>query len=156
NQVTVLANFVEVHLAKEGHQGQVGINFLTKIQMPTLASLYGAILAGVDYVHMGDGIYRAIPDAIDRLEQHLPTSLRLALEGAGSTDTEEFSFEPDTVWNGQAPPSARRPKFLAIVESNSLATMLARKSTGHVDGFVVEGPTAGGHNAPPRGKAPLN
>src|SRR5690606_12277240 len=31
NQVTVLANFVEVHLAKEGHDGQVGINFLTKI-----------------------------------------------------------------------------------------------------------------------------
>jgi nitronate monooxygenase len=34
--------------------------------------------------------------------------------------------------------------------------MLARKADGHVDGFIVEGPTAGGHNAPPRGKAELN
>jgi nitronate monooxygenase len=34
--------------------------------------------------------------------------------------------------------------------------MLARKSSGAVDGFVVEGPTAGGHNAPPRGKPGLN
>ena len=33
--------------------------------------------------------------------------------------------------------------------------MLARKATGRVDGFVIEGPTAGGHNAPPRGDAPL-
>ena len=34
--------------------------------------------------------------------------------------------------------------------------MLARKSSGRVDGFVVEGPTAGGHNAPPRGRTPLS
>jgi NAD(P)H-dependent flavin oxidoreductase YrpB (nitropropane dioxygenase family) len=29
--------------------------------------------------------------------------------------------------------------------------MLVRRSTGSVEGFVVEGSTAGGHNAPPRG-----
>jgi NAD(P)H-dependent flavin oxidoreductase YrpB (nitropropane dioxygenase family) len=29
--------------------------------------------------------------------------------------------------------------------------MMAKKATGRIDGFVVEGPTAGGHNAPPRG-----
>ena len=34
--------------------------------------------------------------------------------------------------------------------------MLARKSSGKVDGFVVEGPTAGGHNAPPRGPMQLD
>jgi nitronate monooxygenase len=28
---------------------------------------------------------------------------------------------------------------------------LAKKASGRVDGFIVEGPTAGGHNAPPRG-----
>ena len=37
-----------------------------------------------------------------------------------------------------------------------MATMLARKASGRVDGFVVEGPTAGGHNAPPRGKPQFN
>jgi NAD(P)H-dependent flavin oxidoreductase YrpB (nitropropane dioxygenase family) len=34
--------------------------------------------------------------------------------------------------------------------------MLARKANGRVDGFIVEGPTAGGHNAPPRGDRQLN
>ncbi|HEY8756472.1 MAG TPA: nitronate monooxygenase, partial [Candidatus Dormibacteraeota bacterium] len=34
----------------------------------------------------------------------------------------------------------------------SLATMLARKASGPVQGFIVEAPTAGGHNAPPRGR----
>jgi NAD(P)H-dependent flavin oxidoreductase YrpB (nitropropane dioxygenase family) len=32
---------------------------------------------------------------------------------------------------------------------------LAKKSSGRVDGFVVEGETAGGHNAPPRGPLQL-
>jgi NAD(P)H-dependent flavin oxidoreductase YrpB (nitropropane dioxygenase family) len=33
---------------------------------------------------------------------------------------------------------------------------LARKANGWVDGFIVEGPTAGGHNAPPRGELRLS
>ena len=43
-QVTMLASFVEVWLAKEGHDGQVGINVLTKVQFPNLAVLYGAVM----------------------------------------------------------------------------------------------------------------
>ena len=34
--------------------------------------------------------------------------------------------------------------------------MLARKASGRIDGFVIEGPTAGGHNAPPRGEPRFN
>ncbi len=49
----------------------------------------------------------------------------------------------------------RRPAFLAIVGSSTLALTLLRKANGVVDGFIVEGPTAGGHNAPPRGKLQL-
>ena len=30
------------------------------------------------------------------------------------------------------------------------------KASGKVDGFVIEGPTAGGHNAPPRGETRFN
>ena len=33
---------------------------------------------------------------------------------------------------------------------------MLRRANGRVDGFVIEGPTAGGHNAPPRGKVQLN
>ena len=53
-------------------------------------------------------------------------------------------------------PPLRRPRFLPIVASNILAATLLKRSNGKVDGFIVEGPTAGGHNAPPRGKLTLN
>jgi NAD(P)H-dependent flavin oxidoreductase YrpB (nitropropane dioxygenase family) len=65
-------------------------------------------------------------------------------------------FDPASIWEGDTPPAIGRPEFLGIVASDSLATMLVRKSTGRVDGFIVEGPTAGGHNAPPRGKPAVN
>jgi nitronate monooxygenase len=155
DQITVLANFAEVWLAKEGHRQPVGINFLTKIQMPTLASLYGAMLAGVDYVLMGAGIPREIPGALDRLADHQPASVRLDLQGSAKGPEASLNFNPREGWDS-TPPSLKRPRFLAIVASNSLATMLARKANGRVDGFVVEGPTAGGHNAPPRGEKRLN
>ena len=53
-------------------------------------------------------------------------------------------------------PQLKRPKFLAIVSSNTLATTMLRRASGRVDGLVIESPTAGGHNAPPRGKLQLN
>ena len=46
-RLNVLASFVEVDLAREGHDGAVGINLLQKIVLPTLPTLYGALLAGV-------------------------------------------------------------------------------------------------------------
>ncbi len=80
--LTVAANFVEVFLAKEGHAGKVGINFLEKIQFPTLASAFGAMLAGVDYVLMGAGIPRSIPGVLDRLSRGEPVELKIDIEGA--------------------------------------------------------------------------
>ena len=155
NQLTILANFVEVWLAKEGHDGKVGINFLSKVQMPTLPSLYGAMLAGVDYVLMGAGIPREIPGALDSLAEHEPSSIRFDVQGVGEEQEERLQFDPREFIQGLIP-KLQRPKFLPIISSNSLATMLARKANGRVDGFVVEGPTAGGHNAPPRGEKRLN
>ena len=70
-QLLMLSAFVEVYLAKEGHSGLVGMNLLTKIQQPNLATLYGAMLAGVDAVLMGAGIPREFPVAIDALSEHL-------------------------------------------------------------------------------------
>jgi NAD(P)H-dependent flavin oxidoreductase YrpB (nitropropane dioxygenase family) len=155
DQLTVLANFVEVWLAKEGHKGNIGINFLSKVQMPTLPSLYGAMLAGVDYVLMGAGIPREIPGALDSLAKHEPSSIRLDVQGSAEEKEERLHFNPREFFDGILP-RLKRPRFLPIISSNSLATMLARKANGRVDGFVVEGPTAGGHNAPPRGEKLLN
>jgi nitronate monooxygenase len=153
-QLTILSSFVEVWLAKEGHDGVVGINLLTKVQMPNLATLYGAMLAGVDYVLMGAGIPKEIPGVLDRFAAHEPAQVRFDVEGTGS-ETAYLSFDP-RVHLDAAPASIRRPFFLPIIASNSLATMLVRKASGRVDGFVIEAPTAGGHNAPPRGDLVIN
>ncbi|MGC4074127.1 MAG: nitronate monooxygenase [Nibricoccus sp.] len=154
-ELTVVANFVEVYLAKEGHDGLVGINLLEKIQLPTLASLFGAMLAGVDYVLVGAGIPRAIPGVLDQLAAGRKVSMPVSLEDAEQTSkAAEITFDPADFF--EVPPVLNRPKFLAIISSSTLATTLARKSTGSVEGFVVEGAVAGGHNAPPRGALQLN
>ena len=154
-ELTVLANFVEVFLAKEGHTGVVGINFLYKIQSPILASLFGAMLAGVDCVLMGAGIPMAIPGALDALAQGKPAHMPLEVQGPADANGDELIFDPAPILAG-ATVDLRRPKFIAIVSSHVLASALARKASGRVDGFVVEGSRAGGHNAPPRGAAKFN
>jgi nitronate monooxygenase len=154
-QLTMLANFAEVYLAKEGHDGVVGVNLLTKVQMPNIASLYGAMLAGVDYVLMGAGIPREIPGVLDALSRHEPASMRFDVEGQASSDPLSLTFDPAGMGADTTLP-LKRPAFLPIISANSLATTLARKANGSVQGFIVEGPTAGGHNAPPRGEMKLN
>ncbi len=154
-ELTVVANFVEVFLAKEGHRGPVGINLLQKIEVPTLPSLYGAMLAGVVYVLMGAGIPREIPGVLDALVRGEEATLKLAVIGATAEDDYRLRFDPKEFAEGSLP-EVQRPDFLAIVASNALATSLVRHATGRVDGFIIEAPTAGGHNAPPRGKLQLS
>jgi nitronate monooxygenase len=154
-ELMVAGNFVEVYLAKEGHSGPVGINYLEKIQTPHLSSIYGAMLAGVDYVLMGAGIPMAIPGVLDRLSEGLAVEYRLDVKGAQPGEAFVMTFDPADFCGGDLPP-APRPEFLAIVSSHILAAALVRKASGRVDGFVIEGPTAGGHNAPPRGKIHLS
>jgi nitronate monooxygenase len=150
-ELIVAANFVEAHLAGEGHKGLIGVNYLEKIQLPTLPSLYGAMLAGVDYVLIGAGIPRWIPGILDRFSRGQAAELPIQTTGADAAGSIVSHFDPRSF--GEGPPLAlKRPKFLAIVSSATLASMLSRKASGSVDGFVVEGPTAGGHNAPPRGE----
>lgn len=153
--LTVMASFVEVFLAKEGHGGAVGINLLTKLQLPNLALLYGAMLADVDVVLMGAGIPREIPAALDALSMHNVATLRLDVEGEATGSLSTITFDPKQT-GADVNPALKRPLFFAIVSSHSLATTLARKASGRVDGFVVEGPTAGGHNAPARGTPTFN
>ena len=145
----VLASFVEVTLAKMGHDGVVGINLLTKVQLPTAATLCGAILAGVDYVLMGAGVPTHIPGVLEQLTLGESVNLPLSVVGAPSDDpVSSIRFDPASYLGSYA---LRRPRFIGIVSSHVLAAALAKRSNGPVDGFVVERPSAGGHNAPPRG-----
>ncbi len=153
-ELSIVANFVEVFLAREGHKNPVGINFLEKVQLPHLASIYGAMLAGVGYVLMGAGIPLHIPGVLNAYAAQQPAEYKLAVTGVAQDRDVVMRLDPAEYAEGALPELAR-PKFLAIVSSNTLATTMLRRSNGRVDGLVIEGPTAGGHNAPPRGKLQL-
>lgn len=93
-ELCVVANFVEVFLAREGHSNPVGINFLEKIQIPHLPSIYGAMLAGVAYVLMGAGIPLKIPGVLDSLANLQPASYELQVVGAQNGDDTTMHFSP--------------------------------------------------------------
>jgi NAD(P)H-dependent flavin oxidoreductase YrpB (nitropropane dioxygenase family) len=154
-ELTVAANFAEVWLAKRGHQGLVGINYLDKIRMAMPAAAYGAMLAGVDVVLAGAGIPRELPVLLDTLARREPASLPVEVIGAQPGQRYAVSLDPAALTGPGAPP-LKRPAFLAIVSAHVLAEYLARDPLMRPDGFVIEGPTAGGHNAPPRGRLTLD
>lgn len=164
-EATVLANFCEVWLAKHNDDntptgGLVGINRLTKVQLPTLASLYGAMLADVDYVIMGAGIPLKVPGVLDNFSEGKDASFPIDINGA----EKEFmmNFSPKAFWTAAGKPELaeqlklNRPNFVPIVSSVVLAQSMLKRADGKgptkgIQGFVVELPEAGGHNAPPRG-----
>jgi NAD(P)H-dependent flavin oxidoreductase YrpB (nitropropane dioxygenase family) len=150
-ELTVAANFVEVFLAKEGHDGVVGINYLRKIELPLPFGCYGAMLAGVDYVLVGAGNPADMPGLVRRLADHEDVAWPVRVQGATSADGgRTVAVQPRSFVPTSDGPLAR-PRVLAIVASQDLATGLAGDPDSRPDGFVVEGPSAGGHNAPPRG-----
>ena len=152
-ELAVVANFAEVWLAKEGHDGVVGVNYLEKVQMATPAAALGAVLAGVDVVLMGAGVPREIPRLLTDLAAGRRAGVGVDVHGADHPHRVEV--DPRGLL-GDALPSLRRPLFLAIVSANVLAAYLARDELTRPDGFVIEGPRAGGHNAPPRGRIQLD
>ena len=148
-ELLMVANFVEIFLAKEGHEGQIGINYLEKIALPTLPSIFGAILAGVDYILMGAGIPLAIPGVIDKLSNWEQAELPIAVTNKPKDVNFIQYFDPKKFFPENRP-KLTRPKFLAIVSTDIVAKTMIRKASGPVDGFVLESHHAGGHNAPPR------
>lgn len=155
DELIVAGNFVEVCLAKDGHSGPVGINYLEKIQLATPAAAYGAMLAGVDYVLMGAGIPTEIPRLLDRLARAEAGKITVTVSGSASGEQHHVGLDPDALWPGP-PPQLARPTFLAIVSSAILAAYLVRDPACAPDGFVLETPIAGGHSAPPRGALNLS
>jgi len=153
-ELSIVGNFVEVFLAREGHSNPVGINYLEKIHLPHLPAIYGALLAGVAVVIMGAGIPLAIPGVLRALSRHelaeYPVSI-VCEDGGRETYTQLFD-PAQFIEEGCLPEVLDIPDFLPIVSSEALASILLRKASGPIDGFIVEGNLAGGHNAPPRGK----
>jgi len=154
-ELCIVSNFVEVFLARQGHSNPVGINYLEKIQSAHLPCIYGSMLAGVGTIIMGAGIPLKIPGVIDNYVEHRAAEYAIHVYGAQEGDDNVAHFDPREYMEIELEPLTR-PRFLAIVSSNTLAITMLKKANGRVDGLVIETRTAGGHNAPPRGKLQLS
>ncbi|MEX2029263.1 MAG: nitronate monooxygenase [Candidatus Paceibacterota bacterium] len=151
-ELAVVGSFVLVWLAKEGHDGPISVNYLEKLQIGHIYHLAGAMLAGVDYVTMGAGITLQIPGVLDALAFGGVPTYRVDVTGSTS-GTKQISFDPCEFFGEKFPKELKRPGFLPIVSTDALANIMVTKlPEGSIQGFVIETPDAGGHNAPPRKK----
>ncbi|HBY21978.1 MAG TPA: 2-nitropropane dioxygenase, partial [Propionibacteriaceae bacterium] len=122
-ELSLVGNFAEVWLAKEGHDGVVGINFLEKIQTATLSAVLGAMLAGVDYVLMGAGIPKEMPRVLTEFAAGRPASLTIEVEN--QTEVHKAVLDP-RAYLGDDLPEMTRPHFVAIISLHVLGAYLAR------------------------------
>jgi nitronate monooxygenase len=114
------------------------------------------MLAGVAVVIMGAGIPIEVPGILDALAGHATTTYPIYVSAIKGGETVRMTFDPAAFReHDDGLGLLNRPLFLPIVSSETLASVLSRKSTGAIAGFVIEGPLAGGHNAPPRGQMQL-
>jgi len=153
-KILCLAAFSEVLMAKAGHDGRVGINVMAELKRYTLACLYGAMLAGAAAIFIGAGIPMEEAKQIPLLASGEEARLRLDVEGFESKEVDrDFEYKLDPGDLLENPPSLFSPDFYPIVSTDTLARVLDRKLNDElVSGWVIERPTAGGHNAPPRNK----
>ncbi len=151
-ELLIATGFAEVWLAKEGHNGNIFINFLRKIELPLIYTMYGAMLAGVDAVVVGAGNPEGLAELCSQLAQHQPVTTELSVLYRESGESFTLNFDPRQVADGKlAVQALRRPAFLAIVSLEMLVQALAHSSSLPPDGFIIEHHTAGGHNAAPQG-----
>lgn len=147
-ELTICANYTFTFLAKEGHCNPVSVNYLEKIAMPHLFAIYGAMRAGVDFITMGAGIPDQIPAVINAYLEGKTAIYKIPVIGG---DDYVVSFDPEVFFKKKTL-LTKKPGFIPIIASNVLAIVLNKRLAGEIHGFVIEEPTAGGHNAPPRNK----
>lgn len=153
-RILAAATYTEVRMATEGHDGLVGLNLMAKLKRYSLPCLYGAMLAGLDIAFIGAGIPLEETKQIPKLAAGQPASLRLDVDTSQVDDPDgPYTYDLDPSDLLDSPPTLDRPAFFPIISSDSLARiMTAKLPDEHIDGWVIEGPVAGGHNAPPRNK----
>ena len=151
-ELLIATGFAEVWLAKEGHHGNIFINFLKKVELPLVYTMYGAMLASVDGVIVGAGNPEGLPAVCSKLADHQPVNSNLQVLYREAGESFHVPFDPCSIADRKlAQTPLRRPAFLAIVSLENLAEALAHSQTEPPDGFIIEHHTAGGHNAPPQG-----
>jgi nitronate monooxygenase len=151
-ELLILTGFAEVWLAKEGHNGNIFINFLKKVELPLIYTMYGAMLAGVNGIIVGAGNPDGLPAITSRLANHEPVNIDLSVMYREPGESFYVPFNPITIADGKlAQKPLQRPAFLGIASLENLVLSLAQSQSEAPDGFIIEHHTAGGHNAGPQG-----
>jgi len=140
-ELIVAANFVEVFLAKEGHDNPIGINYLYKIQWPFLPSVYGAMLAGVDATLIGAGFPKEFSKVLDGF--CTGESALIQIPVAGTEEDYFIRFDPENIFKNC--PELSRPFFIGV-EGNHICA----KGVPDADAYVFEEKEGGGHSMPCR------
>lgn len=156
-QLLIATGFAEVWLAKEGHQGNIFINFLKKVELPLVYTMYGAMLADVDGVIIGAGNPDGLAANCSQLVNH--EKVRIDIQVLYREPGEDFfvPFDPKLVADGKFTlKPLHRPAILAIASLQGLVQTLANSQSKPPDGFIIEHHTAGGHNAGPQGPMKLD
>ena len=156
-ELLIVTGFAEVWLAKEGHNGNIFINFLKKVELPLVYTMYGAMLANLDGVIIGAGNPDGLPAICSQLVNH--EKVKIDIQVLYREPGEDFyvPFDPKMVADGKfSPKPLRRPAILAIASLQGLVQALANSQSEPPDGFIIEHHTAGGHNAGPQGPMKLD
>lgn len=156
-ELLIATGFAEVWLAKEGHHGNIFINFLKKVELPLIYTLYGAMLADVDGVIVGAGNPDGLAAVCTRLAKHESVNIDILVLYREPGEDFYVPFDPRQIAEGKfAEKPLHRPALLAIASLEGLVQMLAQSQSEAPDGFIIEHHTAGGHNAGPQGPIRLD
>ncbi len=156
-ELWIATGFAEVWLAKEGHSGKIFINFLKKIELPLIYTMYGAMLANVDGAIIGAGNPDGISAMCSQLAKHETVKIDIQVLYRASGEDFIVPFDPHLIADGKfTRKPLQRPAILAIASLHGLVQMLANSQSEPPDGFIIEHHTAGGHNAGPQGPMKLD
>lgn len=151
-RLSVIATFVEVVRAKEGHRGKVGVNVMWKCALTVLPTILGAMLGGSDALLCGAGVPIELPEILLKLQAGESVAFS-PLTGTGT------HVRLDVAGEGLAPllASLQAPRMIPILSNYAFPRRILdvwEREQGGVRpfAFVLEDHRAGGHNAPPRNK----
>lgn len=151
-RLSVIAAYVEVMRAKQGHRGKVGINVMWKCALTVLPSIYGAMIGGVDALLCGAGVPMELPDIVRKIRAGEDMDYK-PLHGTGTNAGLSIAQDNSSSLFAEREP----PKIMPILSNFAFPKRILDIWEREFDGarpfaFILENHEAGGHNAPPRNK----
>ena len=151
-RLATIGAYIEVMLARKGHDGKVGINVMWKSALTVLPSIYGAMLAGVDALLCGAGVPMELPDIVKRI-RHGEDLAYAALMGTGTSVKLRTARDNASRFLARFKPPWMMPVLSNFAFPRRIMDIWHRENDGaRPAAFVLEHHMAGGHNAPPRNR----